>query len=246
MVEPLFFTSIPNQILSGDTITLDGPEAKHAVSVRRMKLGESIALGDGRARKVHGSITRIEKESLDVLVSSIEEIEAPAVEIYLVQALAKGDRDELAIQASTELGIAGVTPWQSERSVSIWKGDKVAKGKTRWQSIVAEAAKQSLRPRIPVVSDPLDTASLAKSLGEHNLVLVLEPTAERSIVDIPLPKRGSIAVVVGPEGGISDQELNIFKDSSFQLVRLGEGVLRTSTAGVAAIAYLKAALGEWV
>lgn len=245
MVEPLFFAAIPQGIAPGDSIEIGGQEAKHAISVRRMRLGERIAVGDGKTLKVHGSVFEIGQDFLRLEVQSIEEVKPPKVEIYLVQALAKGDRDELAIQASTELGIAGVIPWQAERSVSVWKGDKATKGVARWQSIVAEAAKQSLRPRIPMVSDLTNTAELFKALERHTLILVLDPTATQSIVDLKLPETGTIAVVVGPEGGISASELEAFEASSFNLVHLGPGVLRTSTAGVAAISYLKAALGEW-
>ena len=165
--------------------------------------------------------------------------------MHLVQALAKGDRDELAIQACTELGAYGVIPWQSDRSISIWKEDKKIKGQTRWQSIVTEAAKQSLRAFAPVVEAVQNSQELIARLAAFETVLVLDPEAKSSISQVSIPSSGSVAIVVGPEGGISESELEAFALAGFSSVRLGSGVLRTSTAGMAAMAYLQAKLGDW-
>lgn len=245
MVEPLFFTTLPTEIQIGQSLSLSGAEAKHAISVRRIRIGEAIALGDGKTKKVHGLVSSVKNDSLELKVSSIEHLSPPVVELTLVQALAKGDRDELAIQAATELGVSEVLPWQADRSVAVWKAEKVDKGRARWQSIVLEAAKQSLQGRIPEVSSPRSTKDLVEALKGHNLVLVLDPTAKDSIVEIELPAAGSIAVVVGPEGGLSEAEISQFQARGFKLCHLGKGILRTSTAGLAAISYLKSALGEW-
>lgn len=246
MVEPLFFAAIGSDSAVGTSFTLGGPEAKHAISVRRMTIGESISVSDGSGVKMRGKVTKVKKETLEISIESIEELFAPKSQLVLIQALAKGDRDELAIQACTELGLFGVIPWQADRSISIWKAEKKQKGQARWQSIVTEAAKQSLRAFIPRVEQVLDSQELISALEVFDQVLILEPEADKSITEINPPAEGKVAIVVGPEGGISEQELESFRQSGFSSVRLGRGVLRTSTAGMAAVSYLQAKLGDWV
>ena len=246
MVEPLFFAAIGSDSAVGTSFTLGGPEAKHAISVRRMTIGESISVSDGSGVKMRGKVTKVKKETLEISIESIEELFAPKSQLVLVQALAKGDRDELAIQACTELGLFGVIPWQADRSISIWKAEKKQKGQARWQSIVTEAAKQSLRAFIPRVEQVLDSQELISALEVFDQVLILEPEADKSITEINPPAEGKVAIVVGPEGGISEQELESFKKAGFSSVRLGRGVLRTSTAGMAAVSYLQAKFGDWV
>lgn len=245
MVEPLFFAAIGEDTSAGSSFVISGPEAKHAVSARRMTTGEAIAVSDGLGKMIRGVVSKVSKETLELIVESVEVISEPKTQIVLVQALAKGDRDELAIQACTELGVFGVVPWQAERSVSIWKDDKKQKGQARWQAIVTEAAKQSLRAFVPVVDEVLDTSSLIQQLASFNQVLVLDPESNRSITEVSLNSSTSIAVVVGPEGGMSEQELDSFYAAGFTGVHLGKGVLRTSTAGMAAVSYLQSKLGEW-
>jgi 16S rRNA (uracil1498-N3)-methyltransferase len=207
--------------------------------------GEAIAVSDGAGLKIRGTVSKVSKDTLDMSVESVESLAAPAVQLHLVQALAKGDRDELAIQACTELGVYGVIPWQSDRSVSIWKDEKKAKGQTRWQTIVTEAAKQSLRALAPKVEAVLNSQELVSRLAAFDAVLVLNPEAKTSISQVSIPSSGSVAIVVGPEGGISDSELEAFGSAGFSLVRMGAGVLRTSTAGMAAVSFLQAKLGDW-
>jgi 16S rRNA (uracil1498-N3)-methyltransferase len=211
-----------------------------------MTVGESIAISDGFGVKIRGRVTKLKKETLEISIESIEELLEPESQLFLVQALAKGDRDELAIQACTELGLFGVIPWQADRSISIWKAEKKQKGQARWQSIVAEASKQSLRAFIPRVEQVLDSQELISALRVFDQVLILDPEADKSITEFNPPAAGKIAIVVGPEGGISEQELESFKKAGFSSVRLGSGVLRTSTAGMAAVSYLQAKLGDWV
>lgn len=245
MVEPLFLAAIGKDTVVGSTFVLSGPEAKHAVSVRRMIQGEAIAVSDGAGIKIRGKVSKVGKDTLDVNVESVELVSAPSVQLHLVQALAKGDRDELAIQACTELGLYGVIPWQADRSISIWKDEKKAKGQTRWQTIVTEAAKQSLRAFVPIVEPVQTSQELMSRLSSFDLVLVLDPEAKNSIAQVKLPAMGAVALVVGPEGGMSESELDAFTDVGFGLVRMGPGVLRTSTAGMAAVSFLQAKLGEW-
>ena len=242
MVEPHFFKAMVSMPLVGDSIALDGDEAKHAVSVRRMRVGEAIALINGRGMRVRGAVTATEAKSLTMKVAVIEVETLPEIELTLVQALAKGDRDELAIQAATELGALAVTPWQAERSISRWDAAKAAKGKLRWQTICDEAAKQSLRAWFPEVNDLVSTKQLVTLISEYDRVLVLDPTAQAGIASLGRLS-GKVAIVVGPEGGIDDSELDELQSAGAERVRLGNSILRTSTAGVVAISAVQAASG---
>ena len=244
MVLPLFIDSSATTAIEGQSLVLSGEEAKHAISVRRMRTGEGVQISDGRGHRAIGVVSQVGSKELTIRVTKLKRDERPALELTLIQALAKGDRDELAIQAATELGVMAVLPWQAKRSVSRWEGAKLAKGRDRWLSIVSEAAKQSLRSWIPEVLDPCDSNQLVKRFSNFDHVLVLEPTAKISLAT-QSDLSGSVALVVGPEGGIDDSELEKFAAFGAKLVHLGPGVLRTSTAGLAAISYLNASSGLW-
>ena len=244
MVEPLFRVDNATGLNPGAEIVLDGSEGKHAVGVRRMRVGEAIQLTDGRGIRLRGAVSAVADKSLKVSVGEVLVEGEPAAKLVLVQALAKGDRDELAIQAATELGAWAIVPWQAERSISRWDGPKVSKGVERWQTIVTEAAKQSLRAWHPEVHQPATTRQLCAAVAEYDAVLILDPNAERSLSALPALV-GKVAIVVGPEGGISDAELADLEAAGATRVRLGSEILRTSTAGVAAIAVLQAKLGAW-
>jgi 16S rRNA (uracil1498-N3)-methyltransferase len=244
MVEPLFkkkFSAAPSE---GSIAELDAEEAKHAISVRRMRVDEAIQLTDGRGLRVQGVVSEIRPKSLMVKVATVTQEQSPATEITLIQALAKGDRDELAIQAATELGIMRVIPWQAERSISRWDAAKAAKGQVRWQVICDEAAKQSLRVWHPKVEPLADSQTLVKGFAEFDQVFVLDPTAIQGLASQKVFS-SKIAVVVGPEGGIDESELSLFEAAGAIRVGLGDSILRTSTAGVAAISVIQAALGRF-
>lgn len=246
MVEPLFRSDFVTAPAAGLAVTLGGSEGKHAVNVRRMRVGEGIQLSDGKGLRVRGTVSALGSSSLTVQIDSVEQENVPSVRLTIIQALAKGDRDELAIQAATELGCWAVVPWQAERSISKWEGAKIAKSVDRWQTIVSEAAKQSLRVFEPIVSQPLGSKQLVAAVKEFDLVLVLDPTAQIGLGSLDLAEsQKSVAIVVGPEGGISDHELEALEDAGAIRVHLGEPILRTSTAGVAAIAVIQAKLGLW-
>lgn len=230
-------------VASGDTVALGGDEARHAVTVARVRVGERVSLGDGRGRVVAGPVTAAEGRRLELEVDDVRDEPEPAPRLTLVQALAKGDRDELAVQAATELGVDRVIPWAAGRSVSRWDGPKAEKGRARWASIVREAVKQSIRARIPSVEPVASTRELPARLeGERMLLLV--PGAETPLSAIR-PDGRDLALVVGPEGGMDPAEIDRLREAGAEPVRLGEAVLRTSTAGPAAIAVLSVALGRW-
>lgn len=239
----------------GAIVSVRGAEAKHAVTVSRIRPGEQLLLGNGAGLMLGGTVISAAAGELSLEVAEATTAAPPAPRIRLVQALAKGDRDELAIQAATELGVDGVIPWTAARSVSRWEGAKVAKGRERWSSIVREATKQSIRPWLPEVGDLVSTKMLA-TLAGNTRMLLLEPTADIRLTELRFDDlaaeqhegRGiprDILLVVGPEGGIAPSELDILQTAGAIAVRLGTTVLRTSTAGPAALVILNQALGRW-
>lgn len=234
-------TDLPPDVVAGSVVTLDGDEGRHAITVARVRVGETLSISDGAGLIVSGAVVSIDGTVLTLEVATAQRHPAPVPELWLAQALAKGDRDELAVQAATELGVSGVIPWAAERSITRWEGPKADKGRVRWASIVREATKQSIRPYVPAVEAISTTASLAKRPG---LVLVLEPTASTRLTEVALDA-DQITLVVGPEGGVSPRELDVLGAAGAVAVRLGAEVLRTSTAGPAALAVLNARLGRW-
>jgi len=227
---------------AGDLVDLGGAEAHHAAVVRRVRAGETVTLGDGRGAWLRGTVESVAPALVSVRIDERHDVPAPDRELVLVQALAKGDRDELAVQAATELGADAILPWQSSRSVSRWDAAKAVKGVARWQSIVREASKQAHRAWVPQVGRPVSTADVA---AEDALVLVLDPTAAEPLSGVALGDAARILLVVGPEGGITPEELTALTDGGAIRVRLGATVLRTSTAGPAALAVLSTRVGRW-
>lgn len=239
MTEALFLKDDLGDPAPGDTITLDGEEGRHAVVVRRIRAGERVVLADGRGQGVAGRVAAVGKASLDLVVEEVLDTPEPAVRYVVVQALAKGDRAELACEMLTETGAAEIVPWQAARSVVRWALDRQAKARARWQSSVREAAKQSRRLRVPEVGELARTADVAARITQATLALVLHEEATRPLAEVARPQAGEVVLVVGPEGGISPEELDAFVAAGALPVTLGDGVLRTSTAGVVALAGLK-------
>ncbi|MGY6496844.1 MAG: 16S rRNA (uracil(1498)-N(3))-methyltransferase [Microcella sp.] len=232
---------------AGDELALTGPDARHAVTVARLRAGERVRVGDGDGTIALGVVVEADPERVALRLESVDAHPEPSTRLTLVQALAKGDRDELAVQAATELGVDAIMPWQAARSVSIWKGPKAEKGRARWQTIVREASKQAIRPRVPRVSPIATTRELVARAGEQGVTaLVLEPTAGERLTSLDVAALGGdVLLVVGPEGGVSPEELAALTAAGARAVRLGDTVLRTSTAGPAAISVLAARLGRW-
>jgi 16S rRNA (uracil1498-N3)-methyltransferase len=248
MTAPVFIVE-PGQLRdgsrSGGLLVLSGAEGRHAVSVRRLTVGEEIVLTDGEGAGAYGVVASVEgKDRLEVAVSELRTEPAPAPRITVVQALPKGDRGELAVEMLTELGVDEVVPWAASRSIAQWRDARGAKALDKWRRTAREAAKQSRRVHVPVIAELATTAQVAERLGAAT-GLVLHEAAATSLAGAALPSAGEVVLVVGPEGGISDDELARFAAAGGQAVRLGEPVLRTSTAGVAALAALSVRLGRW-
>jgi 16S rRNA (uracil1498-N3)-methyltransferase len=233
-----------SEIEVGARAQLTGSEARHAVTVSRLQVGERVLIGNGAGLTIAGPIVLADHTLLEIEVDGITREPLPSPGIWLAQALAKGDRDELAVQAATELGIDGVIPWMAQRSISRWEGAKVAKGHARWEAIVREASKQAIRTWIPEVGELVSTKQLAL-LAAHTRMIVLDPTGDETLTALVPDTDRDVVLVVGPEGGIAPAELKMLVAAGATTARLGTTVLRTSTAGPAAIAVLNAKLGRW-
>ena len=244
MSAPLFLVeSLP----TGSTYTLDGPEGHHAATVQRLRVGEALILADGQGGTASGEVTGVGRGSVDVTVTGRHREPAADPRLVVVQGIAKGDRGELAVQAMTEVGVDGIVPWAASRSVAQWRGDRGFKARDKWVATAREAAKQARRAWLPEVAGEPDcsTKQVAARLGDAAAAFVLHEEATARLTAATLPDAGEIVLVVGPEGGISDPELETFRQAGAVPVRLGDAVLRTSTAGVAALAVLSTRLARW-
>ena len=237
--DPVFHATLPDPLpRRGDTYLLDGPEGRHAAVVRRIRPGEIVVLADGAGRAVTGPVVATGKQSVTVEVAEQLVEPAPALRFVVVQALAKGDRGELAVELLTEVGATEILPWQAARSIVRWSGERGVKGLARWRSTAREAAKQSRRLWAPTVAEPIDTAGLAARIAVADLALLLHEEATTPLADVALPEAGEVLLVVGPEGGISADELVALTAAGGRPTLLTPHVLRTSTAGVVACAGL--------
>ena len=234
---PLFLL---DEVPAGDVLTVAGSEGRHAVDVLRLGAGERVRVSDGRGLLVEGSVLAAEGSTLQVHVLARHEVPAPEPEFLLVQALPKGDHGPLAVDLATELGVDRIVPWTAARCVTKWRDDRIDKGLAKWRSAARAASKQARRPRVPEVTAPMSTRQVIGLLGDVDLTLVLHEQARRPLAQVDVPAEGTVAVIVGPEGGLTDGEVVAFRAAGAHSVRLGPEVLRTSTAGAAALAALSA------
>lgn len=242
---PLFLLDeLPGGLPDSEELLVGGAEGRHAVDVLRLTPGERVRVGDGRGTVAEGAVVSADAGGLRVRVEARLEVPAPQPEFVLVQALPKGDRGPLAVDLATELGVDRIVPWTAARCVTRWREDRVEKGLAKWRSAARAATKQARRPRLPEVTEPMSTRQVTALLGDAELALVLHEQARVPLAGLDMPASGSIAVVVGPEGGMTDGEVLAFRAAGAHAVRLGDEVLRTSTAGAAALAALSV-LTRW-
>lgn len=244
MSAPLFLVDVGALPDGTGAVHLDGPEGRHAADVQRLAVGEPVLLSDGAGRVARCTVTAVHRGALDLAVHALRDEPEPARRLVLVQALAKGDRALLAVESATELDVDEVLPWQADRSVVRWRGERGDKARRKWQQTAAAATKQSRRARVPVVGDVVGRAGLVERVRAAALPLVLHEDAEAHLTAVELPPEGEVLLVVGPEGGVAPEELDALVGAGARSVRLGRTVLRTSTAGAAALATLHT-LGGW-
>ncbi|MFJ2947387.1 16S rRNA (uracil(1498)-N(3))-methyltransferase [Streptomyces sp. NPDC087226] len=225
---------------------LGGPEGRHAVSVKRLRAGEGVILTDGAGRWAEGEVDAAEgKDRLVVRLGEVVEEPAETPRLTVVQALPKGDRGEVAVETMTEVGVDVIVPWAASRCITQWKGERGAKSLGKWRATAREAGKQSRRVRFPRVADAVTSRGVASILAEAEFAAVLHESGTEALASVALPVSGDIVLVVGPEGGVSPEELALFSEAGARAFRLGRSVLRTSTAGTAAAALLLGRSGRW-
>lgn len=239
MTEPLFLAALSDPGI-GERIRVGGEEGRHAVAARRIRVGEIVLVADGAGTAVRGPVVNLGRHELELEIVEVLTQPEPAVKYVAVQALPKGDRAEQAIEMLTELGVAEIVPWQASRSVVRWTPDRVERGLTRWRSTAREATKQARRFRIPTVTAPVTTAELTQRIARADLALALHEEASTHLGSLTPPSSGEVLFIVGPEGGISGEELDRFVAAGAQPTLIADAVLRTSTAGVVALAQLQA------
>lgn len=243
MTLPVFLSDAVTTAAPGAEVVLDGDEGRHAATVKRIRVGEQVVLTDGAGRSAVCTVLTAGKASLTARVESVERTDRALPHVTVVQAIPKGDRGELAVEMLTEIDVDRIVPWTASRSVAVWRGERVARSLAKWRAASRSAAKQARRSWLPEVTEPAGTAEVAALLADAGLAVVLHEDASVPLAALSLEGVDSVVVVVGPEGGISDEELAAF--GSAEVVRLGSSVLRTSTAGVAAVAALLSRTPRW-
>jgi 16S rRNA (uracil1498-N3)-methyltransferase len=221
-------------------VVVDGAEGHHAARVARLRAGEPVLLVDGAGRRGAGTVSAVAGDRVEVEVTAVVEEPVPAPRFVVVQALPKGDRGELACELMTEVGVDVVVPWAAARCVTRWRSDRAAKAVHKWRTSARSAAKQSRRARFPLVTEQASTAEVCELVGQAALAAVLHEQGTVALAGVDLPPTGDLVLVVGPEGGITQEELDAFTAAGAVVCRLGDTVVRTSTAGAVALAVLSA------
>lgn len=240
---PVFLHAGPYAV--GESVVLDGDEGRHAATVKRIRVGEYVELVDGSGTRARACVTGAAKAALTLTVEATSVEAAPRPSVTVVQAVPKGDRGELAVEVLTEIGADTIVPWAASRCVAVWKGERAARGRSKWEAAARSAAKQARRSWWPTVSPLATTADVVELVGSYDLAVVLHEEAAEPLAGLPVEDARSMLVVVGPEGGLADDEVQAFTDAGAHVVRLGSEVLRTSTAGVAAVSALLARTSRW-
>ena len=243
MQPPVFLAD--RAALQSDVVVLSGTEGRHAATVRRLRPGERADVADGAGLVAECVVAGHGTGGLELTVRARREVPRPDPAITVVQAIPKGDRGELAVGEMTEVGVDRIVPWAAARCVPVWQGARGERSLAKWRLTAREAAKQSRRAWIPDVPGLATTADVVRLVAGAACAIVLDPGAGASLGRLSLPPSGDLLVVVGPEGGITDEESAAFRAAGAAACRLGPTVLRTSIAGTVAAAILLTRCGRW-
>jgi len=240
---PLFLV---DELPAGPDAVLDGPEGRHAATVRRLRPGEEITLADGRGGLARAVVDTVGRDRLDLRVLDRAELEPPTPRVTLAQALVKGERGELAVELATEAGVDAILPWRAARCVVRWEdGTRGEKALARWRATVRSAAKQARRAWVPEVGAPVSTRELAALCPTFDRTLVLHESASEGLASGLSGAPAEVLLVVGPEGGVADEEIAMLTAAGARAVRLGPEVLRASTAAAVALGAIGALTSRW-
>ena len=235
----LFFS---DQISSGSKQILQNDEAHHAIKVLRINIGELIKISDGVRNWVSGPIIEIAKKELFISITDRGEIQSTMPELVLVQAITKSDRNKEMLELAVEAGVDRIIPWQADRSISKWQSDSTQK----WQAGIKQSCKQARQIKLPQLVKVMNTSEVVKLIGSEGFGIVFHEGAPTKLSEITIPNSlTAVYLIIGPEGGISEQELELFQNANSKVVRLGETVLRSAHAGFAALSAVQTKLGRW-
>jgi len=224
---------------------LSGAEGRHAATVRRLRPGERVDVGDGAGLVADCVVTGHSSRGLELAVRARREVPRPAPLITVIQAIPKGDRGELAVEEMTEVGVDRIMPWAAARCVAVWQGERGARSLAKWRVTAREAAKQSRRAWIPEVTQAVSAVDATQVIAKAACAILLEPDAAEGLAALRPPESGDLILIVGPEGGITDDESAAFHSAGATARRLGPTVLRASTAGAVAAAILLSRTERW-
>jgi 16S rRNA (uracil1498-N3)-methyltransferase len=244
MAQPPVFITDPAG-LAGDQIVLTGAEGRHASTVRRLAPGERADITDGAGTIAECVVTAASAGRLELAVLYRRSLPRPEPAIAVVQAIAKGEHAELAVDLLTQVGADVVVPWAAERCVVLWRPERVERSLARWRSTAEQAAKQARRAWFPEVTGPASLAVVADRVKAAALAVVLDPGAKDSAADLAVPAAGEVVLIVGPEGGISPAEGAALSAAGAIAARIGPTVLRASSAGAVAVGVVLARTARW-
>ena len=239
MSDGFFIADLPDPVSLGDRVSLTGAEAHHAAVVRRLSLGESVTLTDGRGRGVMGRICDVSKSLVTVEVDAVLTPESPQLWVTVAQALPKQDRAELAVDLMTEAGADEIIPWAGARSQVRWSGERGQKAYAKWVGAAREASKQSRRLCFPVIAPYAGLPDLVSCASAYDCVIVMHEQSDRPISSCPVPSAGKVLIVIGPEGGLTGEEVLALEEAGSTAYLMGHTVLRTSTAGAIAVTQVR-------
>ena len=233
-----------DKLEDSNLIEVSGDEAHHAIKVLRINIGEEILISDGAGNWVRASVENIEKKTFaaKVLERGFQQEKSPR--LIVVQGLPKSDRVKDAIEILVESGVDLIIPWQADRSISKWQKDSLDK----WKNAAVAATKQSRRFRKPEIIDGLSLSQLLEIESENSAILVMHESAETKLSQVVTSKfadMSEIIIVIGPEGGISESELELLQSVGAHIVGLGPEVFRSAHAGGAALSAVSALIGRW-
>lgn len=243
-MQPAYFIASTKE-LNEQVIALKGDEAHHAIKVRRTEINELIFITDTKGLVVEAKVVEIGPGKIlkaEVINKILHENRNPIV--CVAQAIAKGDRADLSIELLTEVGVDKIIPWQANRSVSRLE-DKEVKLIQKWNNTARESTKQARRPFMPEILNLVNTKELVEEFNNFEKVLILDPDSSNSFIEEIKKISKSILLVIGPEGGIDESEMNLFKNAKADFASLGESILRTSSAGAISAAILLAQT-KWI
>jgi 16S rRNA (uracil1498-N3)-methyltransferase len=235
----------PGNLGNGSEVKLQPEAAHHAVRVLRLAVGDPVALFDGRGGEFEARITRIDRGNVSVKTGAHRAVERESrVGIRLVQGLSGGDRMDITLQKSVELGVTTIQPVSTERSIVKLKDERAQRRMEHWQSLVISACEQCGRNRVPEVLPLLDFPSwLAQLETDSEVRVMLSPSASMQLKELPAPTQ--MMLLIGPEGGLSPVEMQLAQSRGFQPVRLGPRILRTETAALAALSAVQTLWGDF-